>query len=151
MLEELRAADEFAAQFEWSPEIDAVAPRFRVRMKALDGEVFVLDVACDDYREKPAFFEFLDPDTGALGTQHSYPVLKGDSFFHGSPCICAPFNRKAYRAEHPAGPHSDWPMGEWSRSRAQGVDWSNASTLAGMLFVIQTRLLLPEFYGGRRP
>jgi hypothetical protein len=44
------------------------------------------------YKEIPPFLEFIDSDSGQLGTRNAYPQT-ADSFFHYSgPCICAPFN-----------------------------------------------------------
>ena len=149
MLQELDAVRHIAHQFGWGITVAEDAPRFRVRMQAHNGDPYMIDIRCDDYREQPPFFEFLDPNTGESGTARAYPASKGDSFFHSNRCICAPFNRKAYSSVHPQGPHGDWVLGDWARSRANNYDWSNASTLGDMLMMIQARLMRPDFYCGR--
>jgi hypothetical protein len=149
MLLELEAVRVFAERYGWGITVAEEAPHFRAHMRAHNGDRYVLDVDCGNYREQPPYFEFLDPETGEPGTAKAYPASKVDSFFHSNRCICAPFNRKAYTSIHPQGPHGDWVLGEWSTSRANNYDWSNASTLGDMLMMIQARLMRPDFYGGR--
>lgn len=149
MLQELGAIQHIADQYRWGITVAENAPLFRVRMHAHNKDPYLIDIGCDDYRERPPFFEFLDPDSGEPGTARAYPASKGDSFFHSNRCICAPFNRKAYSSVHPLGPHGDWVLGDWARSRANNYDWSNASTLGDMLMMIQARLMRSDLYGGR--
>lgn len=120
-----------------------------VTMFAHSGDLFIVEIRCDDYKEKPPFFEFVDPDTGERGTRRAYPKST-DSFFHDSgPCICAPFSRKAYRSVVSTGPHGDWAFGDWQTSTANNVNWSNYSKLGDMLGLIYTRLSRPDLYKGR--
>jgi hypothetical protein len=122
-----------------------------VTMFAHNRDPYILLVLFDGYKALPPVFDFLDPVTGQIGTPHAYPKAHGDSFFHTSgPCICAPFNRKAYKAFATTGPHGeDWPFDSWPTSKANGVDWSNFSTFGDMLGAIHTRLSQPARYAGR--
>lgn len=95
-------------------------PRFRVSgTSRADGELYIVEFRCDDYREKPPFVEMVDPESGELGTKHAYPTC-----FHSEPCICARFNRKTY-PEY-SGLHSDWDLGEWA-------DDADVERLSGMI------------------
>lgn len=86
--------------------------RFRVSGRASDGELYIVEFRCDDYREIPPFVEFIDPESGEAGITRAYP--KG--VFHKKPCVCARFNRKSY-AEH-TGLHSGWEYGNWGQEAA---------------------------------
>lgn len=118
-------------------------------MFACDGEPYLLEVRCDDYKELPPLFEFIDPISFELGTRRAYPQAT-DSFFHSNLVICAPFNRKAYASYSSAGPHSEWKLdSSWMTSKANNTDWSNFSRLGDMLGAIDTRLRDPRRYKGR--
>src|SRR5579863_7490145 len=88
--EELALVKEVATVHKWG-----VIPNFRdlivlVTMYAHTGDQFIMEIRCDDYKEVPPFFEFIDPETGERGTRNAYPRTT-DSFFHESGlCICAP-------------------------------------------------------------
>lgn len=149
LAQELLAVRELGRTHRWGiiPEFGGL--RVTVTMYAHNGDLFIVEVRCDDYKEIPPFFEFIDPFTGNRGTKAAYP--RGhDSLFHSAPCLCAPFNRKAYKNVDPLGPHSDWALGDWTRSMANGTAWENYATLADMFGLIQTRLARPEFYQGRQ-
>ena len=146
---ELVVLNELAATCNWDVAADVESLLVVVKMRAHSGDVFIVEARCDDYREVPPFFEFVDPDTGERATRHAYPKTT-DSFFHGSgPCICAPFNRKAYKSVVATGPHADWAFGDWETSTANGVPWANYSTLAAMYGLIHTRISQPRWYQGR--
>jgi hypothetical protein len=150
MQEELTLARDIAVTHKWEikPNYDHLT--IRVTMFAHNGDRFVVEIRCDNYKEMPPLFEFIEPDTEARGTLRAYPKSNGDSFFHPSgPCICAPFNRKAYKAIVATGPHQDWQLGDWLTSTANNVQWSNYSKLGDMLGLIQTRLSRPDLYAGR--
>jgi hypothetical protein len=147
--EELVAVRELGRVHRWGVIPNFPALLVTVTMYSHNGDLFIIEARCDEYKELPPYFEFLDPDTGERGTRHAYPQGH-DSFFHSAPCICAPFNRKAYKAVDAVGPHADWSLGDWTRSKAQNIDWENYSTLAGMFGLMQTRLGRAEFYRGRQ-
>lgn len=148
--EELAIVSELAATRRWEIRPDLEQLMVLATMYAHTGDKFVLQIRCDNYKELPPFFEFLDPETGQPGTKRAYPKTM-DSFFHESgPCICAPFNRKAYKSIVPTGPHGDdWKLGDWQTSTASNVNWSNFSKLGDMLGMIDTRLSRPDMYKGR--
>jgi hypothetical protein len=126
--------------------LPATGLQFSVLMKAHDGDQFILAFECSDYREQPPAVDFVDPSTGKEGTNRAFPKST-DSLFHTTgPCICAPFNRKAYKSIH-----KDWNFGDWTKSKANNYDWSNISTLGDIIGLIDTRLRLPQYYGGRMP
>jgi len=152
MLSELADVGELGERYGWKLRVRESEPHFEVTMRAHTEELFILDVCCANYRELPPYFEFVHPDTKERGTPKAYPFKdNGDSFFHTAPCICAPFNRKAYKFAFPNAPHGDWPYGngEWATSNANGYDWSNVSRLGDMLMVIQKRLSDPRYYNRR--
>ncbi len=147
--EELAAMRSLAELYGWIvlPALDQL--RATVRMHAHTGDLFIAEISADDYKEIPPLFDFIDPDTGVRGTPHAYP-LSHDSFFHRSgPCICAPFNRKAYKGYTSTGPHADWSYGNWMQSSANNFNWSTVTTLGDMLAMIQRRLIQPDLYKGR--
>lgn len=144
---ELPIARSRAELLKWDLSADVEALSIRVVFEAADRERFILVGEFDDYKEKPPILEFEEPGTGVRGTPKAYPKgLPGkDSFFHSTgPCICAPFSRKAYKDVH-----KDWNFTDWMTSRASDFDWSKHSTMSGMLLLIHTRLVHPEYYGGR--
>lgn len=147
--EELALIKELAATHRWGIIPDYARLTVLVTMRAHNGDPFIVEIRCDDYKQAPPFFEFIDPDTGEAGTRHAYPRTI-DSFFHDSgPCICAPFNRKAYQSVVPTGPHGDWNLGEWQNATANNTRWGNYSKLGDMLGLIYTRLSRPDLYKGR--
>jgi len=149
MEEELALMRDLAAQHRWGVVPCFTDLRLIVTMYSYTNEPYIVEATCDDYKEKPPLFEFIDPFTGERGTVKAYPASH-DSFFHPSgPCICAPFNRKAYKEVVATGPHQDWNLGDWMSSKANNFDWSNITILGDMFGVIQTRLSRPDLYKGR--
>jgi hypothetical protein len=147
--EELALVKELATTHRWGVIPDYEHLIVLATMYSHSGDLFIVEIRCDDYKEMPPFFEFIDPDTGQRGTRHAYPKAN-DSFFHDSgPCICAPFNRKAYKSVVQSGPHEDWKLGDWQTSNANGVQWGNYSKLGDMLGLIYTRVSRPDLYSGR--
>lgn len=147
--QELALVGELASIYQWEVLPDYAALRVVVKMKAFTGDRYIVEARCDDYKDVPPFFEFIDPETGSVGSARAYPTTS-DSFFHTSgPCICAPFNRKAYKAIVPTGPHSDWTFGDWQTSNANNVPWANYSRLGDMFGLIQTRISRSDLYKGR--
>ncbi len=147
--QELALVNGLAATSKWEIAPDLEHLLVTVKMHAHTGDLFVVEAKCDDYKEVPPFFEFIDPATGERGVRRAYPKTI-DSFFHDSgPCICAPFSRKAYKSVVSTGPHNDWTFGDWQTSRASNVNWSNFSRLGDMLGLIYTRISRPDLYRGR--
>lgn len=149
MREELTLVKELAATHKWGIIPDYEHLIVLVTMYAHTGDLFIIEVRCDDYKEMPPLFEFIDPDTGERGTKNAYPKTT-DSFFHTSGlCICAPFNRKAYKSVVETGPHGEWKTGDWQTSTASNVQWANFSKLGDMLGLIYKRISSPDWYRGR--
>jgi len=148
--EEIALLKGMATLYKWGIIPDYGRLTVLATMYACTGDLYIIEIRCDDYKERPPFFEFIDPDSGVPGTTHAYPARGTDSFFHNSgPCICAPFNRKAYKSVVSTGPHDDWNLGDWQTSTASGVQWANYSKLGDMLGAIQTRINHPGLYKGR--
>lgn len=150
MREELELARPLARLHKWGVIPDFGKLSLLVTMYSHNSELFIVEVCCDDYKEKPPYFEFIDPDSGERGTRRAYPN-SNDSLFHDQgPCICAPFNRKAYKSVVDSGPHAEWSLGDWTTSTANGCNWSNFAKLGDMLGLIQSRLSKPDTYKGRK-
>ena len=142
--QEVERARVLAKLHGWGWGDDPEKLTIRSTFEASDAEKYILVGSFDDYKAKPPLLDFEDPVTGKVGTPHAYPKSH-DSFFNTTgPCICAPFNRKAYSALH-----GGWRFEDWTKSRESNVDWSNYSTMAGMLTLINTRLTLLDYYRGR--
>lgn len=150
MREELALVRDLARSQKWGmiPEYEHLT--VLVTMFAHNHDPYIVEVRCDNYKEVPPFFEFIDPDSGEKGTVHAYPKSKGDSFFHTSgPCICAPFSRKAYKSVVGTGPHGDWQLGDWLARNDGGVQWGDYAKLGDMLGQIFRRLSRCDLYDGR--
>lgn len=150
MNDELALMKPIAVTNRWGLIPDYERLKVVVTMYSHNGDLFIVEATCDDYKSTPPFLEFIDPDTGVRGTRHAYPKQNRDTFFHESgPCICAPFNRKAYKSVVDTGPHGDWNFGDWQTSTANGVQWSNYSKLGDMFGAIYSRISRPDYYIGR--
>lgn len=137
-----------APQFGWNlSHLDEATRTFTVEMTStLDGQKYLVELRCDDYKEKPPFIEFIHPVTLQRGVPSAYPKDNaGDAggIFHTQPCICHPCSRKAYET---GGPHlNDWGprMKDWV-SLSGGI-----TTLVDILLMIQCRLNFEGSYAGR--
>lgn len=113
---------------------------FRVSLTAKDGEVYQLEVDCERYPLQPPAFHWRNPTTGVLDQSNTMPAQGG--YFHGSGCICAPWNRLA---SAPGGPHQDWAQVDWRENARTGA----TRTLAAMVIRLSHELQSAN-YGGRR-
>ena len=97
--------------------------------------------AVDGYRALAPGWTFNDPSS-KRATPEFFPragtLPNGrSSIFHSNRCICAPFNRLAYRVH--GGPHSDWNGPEaWLEVRRPGE--VHAVRIANMFAVILAHL-----------
>lgn len=138
--EELAALIPLKATFGWELRSDFAALKVRTTLKsARDNQIYVLDLAFDNYKEWPPYLEFVEWDTGKIGTRRAYPK-GGRGYFHTHPCICAPFSRKAYNRY--GGPHGDWDINNWISLTP------TVNTLGDILLLVQ-RLLNDSTYQGR--
>ena len=115
---------------------------FSLTLLAKDESSVQLYVECDDYPTTPPAWHFRNPKTGALDEAADTP--RGGQFFHSNGVICAPWNRLAYQARSPRGPHGDWTIGDWKRNSYTGA----TTTLAAMALRVYVELQGP--YEGRR-
>lgn len=147
--EELRQVGPLARERRWGIIWRPETLTLLVTMFAHDGEPYLIQAGCEDYKDLPPIWDFIDPRSFMVGTKRAFP--KGDdSFFHSNAVICAPFNRRAYKVfDDGKGPHSDWQLSAWMTSRANGTDWSNFSRLGDMLGAIDARLRNPAKCRGR--
>lgn len=120
--------------------IDTEAMTFRVKLKAIDGELFELQVKYDNYKEIPLLIDFVDPHTGQLGTKKSYPLTKKGFFHTKGPTICHPASRKAYRGFQ--GLHNEWELIGWQKNPNIGT----LTNLRAILEAIHFRINDPEIY-----
>lgn len=67
---------------------------------------FYVEFNCREYPLHPPTIEFVDAARKRRGTPDLYPTG-----FHGMPCVCARYNRKAYTDL--GGPHNDWRLIDW--------------------------------------
>ncbi len=109
------------------------------------GFIFFLEADFEDYRSLPPKFTFSSAPWNRSNTTHDYPKqqkenpFRGSSIFHTAPCICAHFNRNAYK-EH-GGPHGDWGGPESWLQAAKGQEYARATNIPDMLSVIYTRFV----------
>lgn len=108
------------------------------------GKFFYLLGEFRDYRELPPSWSFTDASFTQRGRQfmpkpQSPPPGVG-SIFHNACCICAPFNRRAYKEL--SGPHGNWGgPAQWLQA-APGK--AQARTLGEMLSTITRDLHYTE-------
>ena len=154
MREELELMKDLAQTYGWevTPNYEQLLVTVVMYSHAKDDgskDKFIVEALCDDYKELPPLFEFIEPDTGVRGVPNAYPKGK-DSLFHTSgPCVCAPFNRKAYKKLFDTGPHPEWELGNWMTSTANNYNWANHTKLGDMFGLIQMRIIRPDHYVGR--
>jgi hypothetical protein len=139
--EELGQTRAWAERHAWSLNWRADQLALEVSMRsAIDGELYEIEVAFDDYRALPPAFELRRSETGERGTRRCYPK-GGFGYFHSKPVLCAPWNRRAYSAL--GGPHGDWIMAQWWTYRP------NHSRIGDILALIQELLNDKSSYQGR--
>jgi hypothetical protein len=88
--------------------------RFFVTFKNSTGEEFYAEFECREYPMHPPTVEFVNRDRTERGLKQLYP-----QGFHGTPCICMRYNRKAYKER--GGPHQDWRLLDWQLPTTNGV------------------------------
>ena len=111
---------------------ERVGPRrFRISLTAQNGDVYQLEVRCDEFPVQPAAFHWRNPSTGELDQPADAPRPYG--FFHGSNRICAPWNQLASMQ---GGPHTEWVRSRWKEQPETG----GTTTLAAMVLRIHHEL-----------
>jgi len=145
---ELKSCEKDALRFGW--DIFAVREEdlsFGIKMiSPMDGEIYLIEIQFDNYKEWPFYIEFVDPLDGKMGTKNAYPSGKNDSFFNfhnGMPLICHPSSRKAYSDLQ--GPHGDWKLIDWENNSKTGA----LRNIHAILLAIYERISQSEIYKGR--
>ena len=95
-------------------ELSEERPVFYVAFSNRMGEMFHAEIKCDHYPKHPPTVEFVSADRKRRGTGDLYPAC-----FHSTPCVCARYNLKAYKAY--GGPHDDWRLIDWMLPTGAGV------------------------------
>ena len=121
---------------------ERLEPRsFRVSLCARDGDIYQLEVDCEDFPSQPPSFHWRNRETGDLDCLSDSPNRY--DYFHGSGRICAPWNRLA---SMPGGPHRDWERINWQENpRTKGTN-----TLAAMMLRIHHELRSSRYRGRRK-
>lgn len=142
MAEEMVSLREIAAIRGWVlTELGTL--RFHLELPAKDKSLFYLLVDCDQYKVLPPAWHWCD--ASGENTDRPTDTPKGSGFLHPSGVICAPWNRLAYKAVDPRGPHNDWCIGDWlANSHTAGC-----TTLTHMALRIYVELNGPRFEGLR--
>ncbi len=144
---ELRNCEEDCTRYRWMlSTIDEKNQGFTVVMKSpIDGELYIIVIKFDNYKEWPLHIEFVDPGTGERGTKSAYPAPndKIGGFFHEKPCICHPCSRKAYQGYTDL--HNDWSIVGWQQHQQVGA----LTDIRAILLAIYHRISNPEVYRGR--
>ena len=111
---------------------------FRVGLTAQTGDVYHLEVACDEFPTLPPSFHWRNPETGRLDNLADSP--RPYNFFHSTGRICAPWNRLA---STDGGPHLEWEQAGWQHNEST----KGTVTLAAMLLRIHHELRSPQYAG----
>ncbi len=114
---ELAAATAYAAAAGLeldASELSENTLQFHVVFWNMQRERFTAEFDCRDYSMYPPTIEFVDATRTLRGTPALYPAG-----FHGMPCVCARYNRKAYTER--GGPHGDWRLVDWQLPTGNGV------------------------------
>ena len=130
---EIASATAWATRHGWTLQWNPDALILNATTKHPAAERLVEVIAhLDDYRALPPAWRFVTPGTdesprSAWPSAGELPGVSG-SIFHTEPCVCAPWNRLAYKVH--GGPHEDWTMTAWL---TVGGGSSKADHLADML------------------
>ena len=141
---EIEECQEYAVAYGWKfSSIDDARQSFTVEMKAIDEQIYLIEIKFDNYKELPLFIEFIDHKTGQKDVKTAYPRCN-DSFFHPDKmCICNPCSRKAYAGY--SGLHGDWQLIGWEKNQKV----TTLISIKAILLAIYCRINNGEIYGGR--
>lgn len=89
------------------------SPLLFVTFRNASDELFFAEFDCRDYPMYPPTIEFVNDVRSQRGLPGLYPAG-----FHGMPCVCARYNRKAYSER--GGPHGDWRLVDWQLPTGNG-------------------------------
>lgn len=135
--EEFGDLQEIAASRQWPMD-----RCFILAMTARDDSRFWLMVDCRDYPAIPPAWHWYNRETKAIDKPADTP--NGSGFLHSNGCICAPWNRLAYKRINPEkGPHDDWDLASWATNPKTG----KCTTLAAMALRINVELNSGRYQG----
>lgn len=118
--------------------------QFHLGLPARDGSWFYLLVDCVDYAAVPPAWHWADATGDARDQLKDIP--QGSGFLHSNGVICAPWNRLAYTAVDPRGPHGEWLIGDWRNNSSTG----KCKTLSAMALRIYVELNGPLYLMKRK-
>jgi len=104
--------------------------RFYLRFTNANHESFHVEFDCREYPLHPPTVEFVNEDRSQRGLKNLYP-----EGFHGTPCVCMRYNRKAYGER--GGPHNDWRLLDWRLPSGSGIP---VDTLALMVSDLDSKI-----------
>jgi hypothetical protein len=104
---------------------------FNITFENRLGGKFFAEFDCRNFPLHPPTIEFTDAARQARGLKHLYPNV-----FHGMPCVCMRYNRKAYGEL--GGPHGEWRVVDWHLPTDGG---GPITTLAMIISDMHTKVL----------
>jgi hypothetical protein len=116
---------------------------FRLGLPAKDKSMFWLVCDADSFPTFPPIWRWCDARGEGSDAPQNTPKPGQGSFLHSAGVICAPWNRLAYKAIDPRGPHGEWSLGDWTSNANTG----ECKTLAAM--AIRIAVELQTHYSGR--
>lgn len=116
------------------------ARRFRMSLTARNGDVYQIEVGCENFPTLPPSFHWRNRNTGDLDEVADSPAPYG--FFHPSGRICAPWN---LLASMEGGPHTEWVSTSWQQNEST----RGTITLSAMVLRIHHELRTSAYRGRR--
>ena len=117
-------------------------PGFILVLPARDASHFALKVICENYPSLPPIWHWYNLKTYALNKPPDTPKGEG-GYFYSSGCICAPWNKLAYKQEDPNAPHGDWQLETWLTNPNTG----ECTTLSAMAVRMAVELASERYQG----
>lgn len=139
--EQLGAIDAWCRRHSWAVHLRPDDMQLRFGAYHPSGALLEVTAGVDGYPALPPAWRFVNPGTDEESTRFPSPGQlpgTGGSILHGSHVICAPWNRCAYQAYDPRGPHPEWSVTGWQ----EVIGYTRALTIADMLDQIRIHLRL---------
>lgn len=113
-------------------------------LPAKDGSWLWLLCDADRYPTNPPAWRWCNSEAEEPDADRH--IGMGGNFFHPNGVICAPWNRLAYGAVDPRGPHPEWVLGDWKANSYTG----QCTTLTAMAsrLAVEARLRFTGRKGG---
>jgi len=126
---------------EVDPDYDELVVTVRMT-SPVDGELYVAEFECSNYREEPPAVELLHPESGERGVPAAF-FQDGTTLIatpNSGPIICHQFNRLVYERDDV---HNNWTLAGWEQ------DADEYTTLGAMIGRIYGAISDPNEYQGR--